>query len=606
MSLKLDSIEIKGLKCYENSDVIPFHDLTVFIGENDAGKSTIFDAIEYFFNNQQPLIDDYREDIDSIEIECIFSVTENIEELENFILENKITIQKIFPKHELIITKVIGNNFLDNDLNIFNDMSATSLKELLIRLGLESQANQELRKISVQEYIEEHNPEQEECPIAIPWNRVSRYIPIFQRYSSSDYGNPTSTIRKTLELVYRESFYELDEDGNEILKTNFNELQVEIETNLDTKLETQLLLHIQKYKPEIVSISGNYDIDFTRGLSFSGLNIDDGTGRASSLEHMGDGSKKKVFLSILEWDSEINISSESTRNIIRGYDEPDAHLHYHAQREMFYIIKDLAEDEDSNIQSIICTHALTMIDRAPAKCINHVVKTDDTSKIKFLETDDDSDISDFLNQISEVSGFRNSNIFYEKCFLIVEGEGEENALPIMYKKFTGKSLIEDGVILINLQTNGQWSNALKFLNKNKKESTVLFLDTDTQYDTSNSRVTKERLEEIGYDEFFLDNHCFFIGTKEFEDVFCDATYKDLCNEKFIKDNGNSWEESDFYQLRSSDKFSEELKIILSRECRRGIGKPEISLELANYIHRDKIENILPIKNLFEKINEIIV
>ena len=186
-------------------------------------------------------------------------------------------------------------------------------------------------------------------------------------------------------------------------------------------------------------------------------------------------SKKKVFLSILEWDAEINIDSESRRNIIRGYDEPDAHLHYHAQREMFYIIKDLAEAEDSNIQSIICTHALTMIDRAPAKCINHIIKNNNSSSVNFLTTDEDVDISEFLNQVSEISGFKNTNIFYEKCFLLVEGEGEENALPIMYKKCIGKSLIEDGIILINLQTNGQWSNALKFLNINKKSiNSIIF------------------------------------------------------------------------------------------------------------------------------------
>lgn len=605
MSLKLDSIEIKGLKCYEDSGVIPFHDLTVFIGENDAGKSTIFDAIEYFFNNEQPLIDDYREDIGSIEIECIFSVTENIEELENFIFEDKITIQKIFPKYELIITKVIGNNFIDNDLNIFNDMNATSLKELLIRLGLAPQSNQELRKVFVQEYIEEYNPEQEECPIEITWNRVSRYIPIFQRYTSSDYGNPTSTIRKTLELVYRESFYEIDDDGNEILKTNFNELQTNIESSLDTKLETQLLRHIKKYKPEIVSISGNYNIDFTRGLSFSGLNINDETGRLSNLDNMGDGSKKKVFLSILEWDSEINMDSDNTRNIIRGYDEPDAHLHYHAQREMFYIIKDLAEAEDSNIQSIVCTHALTMIDRAPAKCINHVIKTDEKSQIRFLATDEDSEISEFLNHVSEVSGFKNSNIFYEKCFLLVEGEGEENALPIMYKKYTDRSLVEDGVILINLQTNGQWSNALKFLNANKKDSTVLFLDQDTQYTTSNSRVTKDKLEAIGFDENFLNNHCFFIGGKEFEDVFNNRKYKELCNEKFRKHDDIDWCENDFENLRTEPKFSESLKKLLSTSCRRSIGKPEISYQLAQNLSIEEIKEIEPIKNIFEKINEII-
>jgi len=605
MSLKLDSVEIKGLKCYDNSGVIPFHDLTVFIGENDAGKSTIFDALEYFFNSQQPLHNDYRDGSDIIEIICVFSVLDNIEGLENFILENKITIKKEFQKNESTVIKVVGNGFIDNDLNNFHNMAAQPLKDLLLRLALDPQSNQESKKESIQRYIDSNNLETEEKNIEVKWNKLSQYIPIFQRYTSSDYGNPTATIRKTLELVYRESFYETDADGNETLKGSFNTLQTDIETSLNTKLETQLLMHIKKYKPEIESITGNYDIDFTKGLSFSGLNIDDGTGSPLNLEQIGDGSKKKVFLSILEWDAEINIDSASTRNIIRGYDEPDAHLHYHAQREMFYKIKDLAESEDSNIQSIICTHALTMIDRAPAKCINHIIKDNNSSKVEFLTTDEDDDISEFLNQISEMSGFKNTNIFYEKCFLLVEGEGEENALPIMYKKYVGKSLIEDGIILINLQTNGQWSNALKFLNANKKELTVLFLDMDTQYDTSNSRVTKEKLEDIGFEESFLNNNCFFIGTKEFEDIFCDLTYKNLCNHMFIKDNGSAWIENDFTQLRSSDKFSEDLKRMLSRECKRRIGKPEISLELAKKLSKQDIENIEPIKNIFNKIHQII-
>lgn len=605
MSLKLDSIEIKGLKCYEDSGLIPFHDLTVFIGENDAGKSTIFDAIEYFIYNQQPSVSDYREDTNQIDITCVFQVTDNIEELESFIFGDKITIQKEFSTNGPVVIKAIGRCFVDNDLNIFNEMNALELTALLERLGIDPQRNQELRKESIQEYILENTPAQEERLIDLAWNKISQYMPIFQRYSSSDYGNPTSAIRKTLELVYRESFYDIDDNGNETLKVSFNNLQADIETSLNTKLETQLLSHIRKYKPEIVSINGNYNIDFTKGLSFSGLNIDDGTGRPFNLEHMGDGSKKKVFLSILEWDSEINMDSESTRNIIRGYDEPDAHLHYHAQREMFYIIKSLAEDEDSNIQSIICTHALTMIDRAPAKCINHVIKTDEKSKINFLDTDADEGIAEFLNQVSEISGFKNSNIFYEKCFLLVEGEGEENALPIMYKTCHDRSLIESGVILINLQTNGQWSNALKFLKSNKKDSTVLFLDTDTQYEDSASRVTKEKLEDIGFDEDFLNNNCFFIGIKEFEDVFCDLTYKNLCNEKFIKDDTTEWIEDDFNQLRGVDKFSEDLRKMLSRECRRRVGKPEISLELAKKLSKDDIENIQPIKNIFEKINEII-
>jgi len=45
--MKLKELKIKGLKCYNDSQVIPFYNLTVFIGENDAGKSTVFDALDF-------------------------------------------------------------------------------------------------------------------------------------------------------------------------------------------------------------------------------------------------------------------------------------------------------------------------------------------------------------------------------------------------------------------------------------------------------------------------------------------------------------------------------------------------------------------------------
>jgi len=604
MSFKLKDLEIKGLKCYEDSGVIPFHNLTVFIGENDAGKSTIFDALEYFLENKTMPFELYRDGIDTIEITCTFNVSTEIKDLEKYINDGSIKIKKTFTKDSSFKVEIFGEVYADEVFNNYDDMNVGELKELLSKLGIEAKSNQDLRKEAIETYLEENTIETENRFSEVSWRSISNYLPIFQRYASSDYGNPTLLIRKTLDLVYRESFYEKDAEGNEKLKNNFSTLQEEIEQSLNTKLETQLLGYIQKYKPDINTISGKYDIDFARGLSFSGLSVQDNTGRDVTLDQMGDGSKKKIFLSILEWDSEISMESETTRNIIRAYDEPDAHLHYQAQREMFYIIRDLVEEDESRIQSIICTHALTMIDRAPAKCINHVIKEDDKSRVDFLSTEEDDDISEFLNQIAEVSGFKNSSIFYEKCFLLVEGEGEENALPTMYKKYKGRSLHEDGIVLINLQTNGQWSNALKFLNANKKNCTVLLLDTDTQYDTSNSRVTKDKLESIGFDEKFLDNNCFFVGEKEFEDVFTDRQYVEMCNRVFQKNNG-TWEEVDFTNIREDDKFSESLKKLLSRECRSRIGKPEIALELARYLSREDIERIEPIKNLFDKIEEII-
>lgn len=605
MGLKLDSLYLENFKCYENSGKIPFHNLTVFIGENDAGKSTIYDALDLVLNNNSPKSEDFRDGLNTIEIKMIFSLSVEIEELSQYIIDDKVTIIKKYNRDSATILQILGRKFEVEDLNNYGTMKAADLIALLERLELPPKSNQDLRKESIMNYISEESPTTVNDYIDINWSQISAYLPLFQRYSSSDYGNPTSSVRKTLDLVYREAFYERDGNGTYNLKNDFSNLQNNIKQSLNQKLETQLLSYIRKYNTDIQSVSGDFDIDFARGLNFSGLRIKNNANESRNIEQLGEGSKKKIFLSILEWDSEISLASSHNRSIIRGYDEPDAYLHYNAQREMFYMIQRLAEDDESNIQSIICTHALTMIDRAPARTINHVIKNSDKSIVNFLATNEDQDIIDFLNNVSQISGLKNTNIFYEKCFLLVEGEGEENALPVMYKTCFDRSLIECGVVLINLQTNGQWSNALKFLKSNKKNSTVLFLDTDTQYPNSNSRVTKGKLEDIGFDEHFLNDNCFFIGTKEFEDVFSDLTYKNLCNDKFIKDNGSAWIENDFAQLRSADKFSEVLKQQLSRECKRSIGKPEISLELAKKLSKDEIENIQSIKSLFEKINQII-
>jgi len=251
MSLELKDLEIKGLKCYQDSGIIPFHNLTVFIGENDAGKSTILDALEYFLLNKTIPLELFRHDVDTIEITCTFTSSMEIEDLNHYILDGEFKVKKTFTKNSEFKTEILGKVYKDNDLNIFENMNASDLKALLEKLGIEAKSNQELRIEAVKSYLKENDLETENRFTEVNWRKISNYLPIFQKYASSDYGTPTSLIRKTLELVYRESFYEKDSEGNEKLKDNFITLQSEIENSLNTKLETQLLTHIQRYKPEI-------------------------------------------------------------------------------------------------------------------------------------------------------------------------------------------------------------------------------------------------------------------------------------------------------------------------------------------------------------------
>ena len=137
-------------------------------------------------------------------------------------------------------------------------------------------------------------------------------------------------------------------------------------------------------------------------------------------------------------------------------------------------MKNLSEQDGINVQPILCTHSLSMIDRAPARIINHVINKNGKSYVEFLKGGEE-DINKFLDNVSSISGISNSSLFFERCFLIVEGETEYNAFPGLFKKNTGKNLHEDGVVIVNIEGNEYWKSFLKLLNKNKQNATILFI-----------------------------------------------------------------------------------------------------------------------------------
>ena len=49
--MKIESMKIKNFRSYREETVINFDDLTVLVGKNDIGKSTILEALDIFFND---------------------------------------------------------------------------------------------------------------------------------------------------------------------------------------------------------------------------------------------------------------------------------------------------------------------------------------------------------------------------------------------------------------------------------------------------------------------------------------------------------------------------------------------------------------------------
>lgn len=80
--MKLVKVYLKNFRGYANYTEIDFDNITTLVGENDIGKSTILEALDIFFNDNNGLIKIDKNDINvtckrngdlKTVIGCIFS-----------------------------------------------------------------------------------------------------------------------------------------------------------------------------------------------------------------------------------------------------------------------------------------------------------------------------------------------------------------------------------------------------------------------------------------------------------------------------------------------------------------------------------------------------
>lgn len=600
----LRQIGAENFRCLRSVSM-PLHKLTTLIGENDSGKSSTLDLLDLVLNDQRPDDNDYccydeGSPADHIEVILTFelddadrSVAEEFTAADGYLFLRKVfstTSSETFYK---------GQKFVDERLHQnFGSMTATQLDLVLEELGIkyEGRPNKEKRL----ELIEEHKRGAltREDWIPIQSAKMRDLLPRFERYRAIDYQSPESLVLKTLQTVYESAVFETDDGGQRQPVESLRALKQKIEMNINTKV-SELLGFVQRYNRRVRQINFDPSIDFSRGLKAGQFLVDDGRG-LRYLSKSGDGTKRRMLMATLDWDRQVMAEQAgSARPIIRGYDEPDVNLHYEAQRVMYQTISDIVHQEGSRVQAIICTHSLTMIDRAPSTSINLLSLSEDgCTTATFLRTDNDPEIEEFLQLLAGELGITNTMIFYERCYIIIEGPTEENALPILYRRLYRRSLLEDGIRLLNIEGKGGRKGLLKLLGKNRQGITLSLLDPDTDL--------VPELENAGFEQGILNRHIFYVGEREFEDAFADEVLCSCLEGVWPRADGTSWVPEHLQPLRQNadKKFSDALlglvyqSVATGPECKKHV----LGVELAKCCPIEHIpESII---NLFERSREI--
>ncbi|MBS1809132.1 MAG: AAA family ATPase [Acidobacteria bacterium] len=584
----LSKLSVKNYCCYEDLANVPCHQLTVFIGENDAGKSVLLDTIEILLTDRLPKQGEYYQKNDTEQAEELTIIGEFELQSEDIIPEKYLSEDK---KHVKLTKKfaltgrpscyVEAVGFKDERVSRFAGLNAGEQKEVLESTGQQPAANATLRTAQLNTAIRNNLFPREVKNIEIQFSELKPYLPRFQYIASTDYKNPDTIIEKNLQDVVDQAIRIINSDtGESQWHEHLQKVEKIIRNALQTKVDEIKEILIQA-NPKLKDVSLSTGIDFSRSVTAKRLMLDTGDG-LQMVEAFGEGTKKKLWMGLLDW---IKGQEDVSRiSVIRVYDEPDVNLDYAAERKLFSDILDTTKCSEFRTQVFVATHTVTFIDRAPAKSVN-LINVDSTGKrsIQYLESDDS--LKDFLSEVGRSVGISNSALFYERAFIVVEGESEEQSLPIFYSNVYGRSMIEDGIVLVNLRTCGAWSSVLRILQSNKSHITVMLLDTDCKDPNSSGYITSDKLEEFGYPRDWQNSNCFYMGNKEFEDAFSTSDIIAILNSHYPRADTTLWEDHHVDQFRLPNiKFStqlmQEIRSQAEKRTRPAARKPDFAEKLA--------------------------
>lgn len=578
----LRAVRVENYRCFAKAALEDCGALVILIGENDSGKSSILDAVEIASDMRKPSPTDLRRypagdprQGEPLRIELEIALPPGAGIPKKYTRGKKGTelcLRRTITASLSSTYEVFGAHYDDPVFDAFPKASAQEQKEALQRAGETPLANATLRIEQVEALEAAGQLKWSEGWIAVAYADVREFMPAISKIAAADYDDPVAEVQRIVSERVRKQLVVLEAEVPEV----FSKAAEVARAGADAAV-AEIKPHLQAVFPHLVEVRSSCGADFKRPLVRASIDIDLGQG-FKPLGEMGQGTRRRAWMALQhgQWQVE-------TKPCLRMYDEPDANLHYEAQRSLYRAIKAISASSQST-QLFLCTHAVTLIDSvAPRdirilRCDAVVGHTIDS----LLARGVDSSALDAIAAVGRGVGLGNIVLLYERAFLLVEGETEFGALPILYNKLFGANHEEHGIRIVNLETCGAWRSVVKVLLKARSGITVMMLDQDCANAESSAKLNQQSLGELGIDP----NCVFLVGKKEFEDAFPDDAWLRVMA-RFPRQDGRQWGAADLQAVRARDKFSDAIVRLLRADAdpqlRSGATKPELGRILAEVV-----------------------
>ena len=570
--LALRTLSVDNLRSLRELPAVPLEaNLTILAGQNGGGKTSFIDALAMLLQNASPSEEARSSPDQDITVNGEFlSVNETV----RIQVRAKYSGGAVQREVLRLVHPYFGNSP--------ETMTIQHLRNASAAAGIESPggtAKAPFVKAATTWIDQRPRAELDETWVPL-LPETAALLPQLTVFRSEDAVDQPAQVRR---LITRESQRLLATDA---YAPRLNEIGTEIQSGIEPVL-TLIKEMVRRYCPGIADVAVATSFDFSRVSPQVQMQLTKSGGESIELNEAGSGLMQRVGLAMYAANLEtLQGTSTDPVGTLLAYDEPDSHLDYQAQRELFEIIREQANLP--HVQVVVATHSVNLIDTVALQSLRHFRLEEQQTRV---DTPSDyvlGDESAFLGDLATGLGMRNSVLLSEKCFLVVEGPTEERALLILFQKITGETLAGAGITLVNTGGAGSVRRLVEVLITQLKRSVVVLVDEDAR--RGDSRINQEWLSNM---QLVEGGNGFFVGTKEFEDAFEDEIWLRVAKEHFPLTDGTEWEISELADARAAEHgMGRALENLFSRRLHRWVGKPQIGEALARTVTEAEVPDAI--------------
>lgn len=488
--MKIVSLTLENFRSYRTPVTITFNDLTVLIGKNDIGKSSVLEALDIFFDNRSIDKNDINIEAaangETAKLTTVFSNLPDEIDLDagaktnlkdEFLLnaDGFLEIKKDFTSLSKPKTFIICNHPSNENANDLHTLKIKDLQKRIVELKIEgdfkASVKNEIRKAiwqSIGAALTQTKTELEISQEGVKdiWDKLTPLLPLFALFQSDRKNDEKDKeIQDPLKFAAEQAFKKHLPALNEIKK------QVEAE------IAEIANLTIEKLKEMNEEVAKQLSPQFPSELKWHSLFSPTLTSDDIPMNKRGSGVRRLLLISFFRAEAERKRQEKNIPNVIYAIEEPETSQHPDWQKKLMDALRELADNGTAQI--ITTTHSPALSSLVEVGDLRFIYKEAGSVKVEVGNNDNLEVIANTLGVLPSL-GKEPEEV---KVFLCVEGPLDINFFNNVAPLFGIDLLNDKRIVAVSLGggTLGQWvtNNYLKKLNKT--EVHIYDKDDDNKY-----------------------------------------------------------------------------------------------------------------------------